>query len=341
MLSFDEARQRIQKENFPSVVLLCGEEAYFITNIKQHIINSMSTENQIETSVYDLKETSIQEVIADAETYPFFSDKKIIIAENAVFLQAKQEKLLFDHDLTRLEQYLTNPVDYTILILVAPFEKMDERKRIVKSIKANAMAVACQHVKEQEVHQWINKMANQHKISIDKDATDVIAMNLSTDLYLIKNEITKLALYIGEGGTVTKDIVENLIGHTVNQSSLKLAEAVMDRNLQMAIHIYKDLEKMKEEPIAILALLAYQFRMILQVKVLKSKGYNQFRMQKQLKAHPYVIKIAYNRDQHFSSAMLKEIINKLTTADAAIKQGKMDKGIAFELLLYDLTQAAS
>ncbi len=36
-------------------------------------------------STYDLSETSIQDVIADAETYPFFGEQKLIFATNPVF----------------------------------------------------------------------------------------------------------------------------------------------------------------------------------------------------------------------------------------------------------------
>lgn len=97
---------------------------------------------------------------------------------------------------------------------------------------------------------------------------------------------------------------------------------------------------MKEEPIAMIGLLAFQFRSILQVKLLKQQGYNQYQMQKQLGLHPYVVKIAMNRERQFTIDKLERIIIQLAETDAAIKQGRMEKDLAFELLLYELIEAA-
>lgn len=340
MLSFEEARKKLETKHIPHVILLCGNEPYFMTNIRQHILDNISSEYEVETISYDLKETPIQDVIIDAETYPFFGEKKVIIAENAVFLKSKPDKLLFEHDLKKLEKYVSDAVGYTYLILVAPFEKIDERKKVVKALRSHAMAISCHAIKEYNVSEWIKTMAEQFKINLNNEAIELLASELSTDLGLIKNELTKLSLYVGEGGLVTKEVAESLVAHNVNQSSSRLVEAVMERNLHKAVEIYRDLEKMKEEPIAIVALLAYQFRMMMQVKLLKAKGYNQFQIQKHLKVHPYVIKIAYKREKYFDLFRLKDILNKLTNTDASIKQGKMEKRIAFELLLYDLIQPA-
>jgi len=147
-----------------------------------------------------------------------------------------------------------------------------------------------------------------------------------------------MSLFVGENGTITKDVAEQLISQTSNSSSLKLADAVINRDLPKAMSIYKDLEKMNEEPIALIGLLAFQFRNILRVKLLKQKGYNQAQIQKQIGGHPYVIKIASDRERRFSEQKLKNIIDMLATTDATIKQGKMDKGLAFEILLYNLIQ---
>src|SRR5699024_264853 len=64
----------------------------------------------------------------------------------------------------------------------------------------------------------------------------------------------------------------------------------------------------------------------------------QTQIQKQIGGHPYVIKIASDRERRFSELKLKNIIDMLATTDATIKQWKMDKGLAFEILLYNLIQ---
>lgn len=332
--------KKVQKNQIAPVFLLYGLESYFILNLKQHIINKLADGDTDEIlSVYDLEETPIQEVVADAETFPLFSDRKLIIAENPTFLTAKPEKLPFEHDLNILQRYVMDPADYSVLLFIAPYEKLDERKKVSKSLRKYAAVAECNPVKEYEVNQWIKSLADNLNIYIDQDAYEIFEAELSTDLYLLQNELTKLATYVGENGTVTKEVAEELIASTANSSSLRLVDAVIAKDLSKAVAIYKDLEKMGEEPIALIGLLAFQFRMIFRVLLLRQKGYSQLQMQKQIGGHPYVIKIALSREKQFSTGKLKYIMEQLAIADARMKQGRMEKNLAFELLLYELIKS--
>lgn len=338
-MTYAKVLQQVKKKQIEPVYLLYGTESYFIQNITKHITKAVLPDESYDNlSTYDLEETPIQEVIADAETYPFFGEKKLIIASNPTFLKAKPDKLLFEHDLDVLTRYLTEPVDHSIIVMTAPYEKIDERKKVSKALKKNGVVAACNPIKDYELKSWITNLAGSMKITINDDAYEMLETELSTDLYLLRNELTKLATYVGEGGVVTREIAESLVSHTTSNSSLRLVDAVIERNLFKAVSIFKDLEKMKEEPIGLIALLAFQFRTILRVKLLKRKGYSQSQMQKQLATHPYVIKIAMNRENKFTIDRLQDIVDKLTEADTNIKQGKMEKGLAFELLLHELVQ---
>jgi len=335
-MSYFKVLKQFREKQIPQVILLYGTESYFIQNLRKELLHQVLNGDGDNLSTYDLEETPIEEVISDAETYPFFGEKKLIIVHNPYFLTAKQMKLPFDHDVKRLEQYIANPVDYSILVFIAPYEKLDNRKKITKIFRDQALVAECNPVKDYELNKWIKNIADDLNIKIAPNAYEVFEAELMTNLYLIQNELMKLSSFVGENGVVTKEIAEQLISHTENSSSLRLVDAVIDRNIARAISIYNDLKKMNEEPIAIIALLAYQFRMIFQVKLLKGKGYSQYQIQKQIGAHAYVIKIASNRERQFTVKKLKYIINQLTNTDAAIKQGKIEQDIAFEMLLYDL-----
>ncbi|MBS3679523.1 DNA polymerase III subunit delta [Ornithinibacillus massiliensis] len=334
-MTYTDVVKQIKKKQIPEVILLYGTENYFIQKIKDLLVKGVLDDEE-NLSTYDLTETSIQEVIADVETYPFFGEKKLVIATNALFLKAKSDKLPFEHDLSVLEQYLEMPVDYSVLVLIAPYEKIDERKKISKLLKNKGLVAECNPVKEYELKNWIVNLAKQLHVTIDEDAFEIFENELSTDLNIIESELEKIALYVGAGGTVTKQVAEELVSHTITSSGIRLVDTVIEGNLAKAITIYKDLEIMKEEPIALIGLLAFQFRTILRVKLLKQKGYSSGQMQKQLGVHPYVIKVALNREGKFTVQKLEYIIDQLTETDAIIKQGKMEKSLAFEMLLYNL-----
>ncbi len=185
----------------------------------------------------------MQEVITDAETYPLFGGKKLIIANNPGFLKTKPDKLPFDHDLDTLSRYLSQPVDYSIIIFTAPYEKIDERKKVTKLLKQNGVAAECNPIREYELRSWITNLAGSMKITIQDDVYELLESELTANLHQLRNELYKLKLYVGENGTVTREIAEKLVAHSGNSSSLRLVDAVIDRDLHKAISIYKDLEK--------------------------------------------------------------------------------------------------
>lgn len=336
-MSYFKELTSVNKGNIKPVYLLSGTEYYFINGFIEQVKKKMSISDE-DSFVYDLIEVPVTDAIIDAETLPFFSDNKLIIIYHPVFLQAKPDKTAVDHDLTVLENYLDKPAPYSTVIFVAPYEKLDQRKKITKKLKKTAVQVDCNTKKGREFHEVLDKMAKEQHIVIENDARSLIESEFEDNLYMLQKELEKLANFVGDQGTVTKDIAEKIISPSNTFNALQFVDAVIKRDLSQAIRIYKELEKMKEEPIGLIALLAYQFRIIFQVKLLQERGSSMDRMKAELKVHPYVIQLARERSKYFSKGQLAEFIELLTNTDENIKGGKMDKGIAFEMLLYQLTK---
>ncbi|WP_407058244.1 DNA polymerase III subunit delta [Tigheibacillus jepli] len=127
-MAYTELLKQLKKGQIPRISLLFGTEPYFIQNLKDLFYKKVITdpENMI---TYDLQETPIQEVIADAQTYPFFGGDKLIFAYHPTFLKANPDKLPFEHKLEVLQEYLDSPATYTTLVFIAPYEKIDQRKK--------------------------------------------------------------------------------------------------------------------------------------------------------------------------------------------------------------------
>ncbi|WP_181350601.1 DNA polymerase III subunit delta [Thalassobacillus sp. CUG 92003] len=337
-MSYLETIKKLKQKKLSRLYLLYGTEMYLIQEIRRKILETGLTEDDMEMNVshYDLEETPIEDVITDAETYPFLGEHKVIFAHNPTFMKGKPDKLPFEHHTDVLLRYAENPVDYSTLVIVAPYEKLDERKKIFKQIKNNGEVVQCHPVREWDVDEWIDALAKEHNITIPSHVHELFVREVGTNLMALRSEMEKLALNVEAGGTITKEMAENLLSHSAETSGLKLVDAVMDQDLTRAIELYKDLQKANEEPIALTALLASQFRTIVLAKILKQKGYTENHMRPYIKAHPYVIKMALKRERKFSLTELESIIDSIAETDHKMKQGLMEQSLAFEMMLYQL-----
>ena len=338
-MSYFDAMKKISNHTIAPLYVLYGSESYFMQNIQQQLRKYVLEDERDAISTYDLEETPIEDIITDAETYPMFSSKKLIIATNATFLTAqRQPASAVDHDVDRLVQYLSQPVDYSVIVLTTKSDTLDNRKKITKNLKKQATVIPCTSIRANELRKWVKQVATDLHVHIDPAAYEVFEREETVQLYQLQNELQKLALYVGDGGTITREIAESLVSASTTSSSLRLVDAVIEKNVKETFMIYQQLMQAKEEPIAIIALLSFQFRTILQVKILKDKGYHQQAIQKKMKAHPFVIQIAYKRERRFSYSYLREAIQILAETDAQIKRGTVEKELALELTLLTLSR---
>lgn len=330
--------QQLQSRNFASLYLLYGTESFLMETIQKTLVEKVLSpeEHDVNLSIYDLDETPVEVVVEDAETFPFFGDKKVIVAKNASFLKAKPDGNV-DHQLETLQQYLENPSDLSIILFIAPYEKIDERKKIVKGFKKYGVVVPCEPLKEIDVKKWINHEVKHLELELDERISDLLIAENGVNLMSIGNELRKLGLY-SEGNFITLEDAEQIVSRTREASALKMVDLLMNHQMVKAIEWFKDLVKQNEEPIALLALIAYQYRMILQSKILRSKGYQQNQIAQQLKVHPFAVKIALQRERQFSKESLHRAMDLIAETDASIKRGIMEPVLAFEMMIIKLAQ---
>lgn len=330
--------KKISKKQLDPVYLLFGTEAFLINETKQLLIEHVLSEEEkdFNFSVYDLEETPIEAALEDAETFPFIGEKRLIILQNPVFLTSEKQKGKVEHNLAKLEDYLSQPSPYSIVVFSAPYEKLDERKKITKELKRKATVVEAKKLSEQELKAWVRERAAASKVLIEEEAIQLLLSLSGTNLFMLTSEIDKLALYAGESRTVSKEIVDRLTARSLEQTIFSLVDKVVHRNVEGALRIYYDLLKQNEEPIKILSVISGQFRLIYQVKELTRRGYGQQQIAGSLKIHPFRIKLAAAQAGSFSDQELTGIMKLLADADYQMKTGGMRKEMLIEMILFQI-----
>ena len=115
--------------------LLIGNEIYGQNQRKKQLIEQfVSIDDQMNLTYYNEDANNdIRQLIIQCQTYPFLSDYRVIVYENPSFifdsklLDAKQQQVLVD--------YLSNPVETTVLIIVIN-KTVNSNSLIYKKISA-------------------------------------------------------------------------------------------------------------------------------------------------------------------------------------------------------------
>lgn len=325
--------------NIVPLYLIYGTETFLMNEWKDSIISNALTEEDTDfnLSQYDLEETPIELAIEDAETLPFLGEKKVVVLKNPVFLTSDKTKEKVEHNVKVLEKYLESPSPYSVMIFIANYEKLDERKKITKLLKKNAKVFEAKKLNDDELKNWIKEKVGKDSFAITDEAVELLISLVGPNLTMIFQEIEKLKLFLNEG-TIYPETVHNLVSKSLEQNVFTLVDFVVKKDIKKAIELYHELLKVNEDPIKLVAIIANQFRMIYQTKAYLQKGYSTQQIASYLKVHPFRIKLAAQQSKSFSHEELLTIMNDLADADYALKTGKGKREYILEMFLLKLSQ---
>lgn len=315
-----------------NLYLIYGIEDYIIDEAIKKIItdNNIINDNIIK---YNLDEVNVSLALEEASTVSMFDSKKLVICEGCTFLTGENKKEI-NHDIDSLTKYINNPFTDVFLVFVVRKEKLDDRKKIVKELKKNSTVIEAQKKENYNLNNYIIDYVNKNGYNMSKNACIKLIERAGNNLSNLISECDKIFLYKDDEKNITEEDIENLVFKNIEDNIFELTNAVMNKDKKKIINIYKDLILMGEEEIKLIVMLANQFRMILQVKLMVKNGYKERDMATIIKEHPYRVKLAMQ--SNFKINELENYLIKLEELDYSIKSGKLDKSFGFEMFLLNI-----
>lgn len=308
------------------IYLVYGEEEYLIDKFIKNEIDKKKIEL---VTKYEYPKNSIIEVIEDASYLDLFSTSKCIIVKNSTFLNNK------DDNTEQLVKYINNPNPEVLLFITLNESKLDERRGIVKTLKEKCNFRYFPKSKEIDMNKFVSSYLKDNNLKIDAQNTSLIIERVGNDYYTLIHELDKLILY-KEDDVITKEDIENVISISLENNIFKLINAITEGNIKKIMNYYNDLISIGNHPSTILTLIANQFRIIYQVKILSRSIFNENDIANEIGVHPYQVKLASNKCTLFSEKELIDILYKLALIDEDIKLGRVEINSSLEGFFIEL-----
>lgn len=316
------------------VYLIQSEQLYILEKARQACKGLISLEEQaMNYASYDMDDVDLEVALADAATIPFFGERRVVVLEKPLFLTGETKKQRANHNLDALLAYLERPEPDTTLVFLAPYEKLDKRKKVVKALLKVAEVFDFGVISERDIHELINTDMREHGFKIEPAAMNVLIQRTNADLTIIMQELGKLYLYCYQEKVINRAAVEDLVTKSLGENVFDLVTAVLARKTTTALTLYHELRINGEEPLKMNALLIGQFRLLLQVKGLMPKVRNEKELATQLKVHPYRVKLANQASSRFTMQDLSRAYLGLFDLEKQLKSTQRDPEILFELFM--------
>lgn len=332
-MELQQAMQELNKGLISPVYCLLGSESYLRNQFIDKLHSLLGDIDSNDISRLDMNELTVDDLLDEADTFSFFSEYRVIYVNNVQFLSASSKQKLTDSQQKRLIEYLSNPNPSSIILFIIENDQIDKRKKISKEIMKKTKLIDVTRLDEGQVSRYIQRFLENEASKYSREAVSELLLRVNYDLTSAMNEIIKLNVYSQSKITINIDTVRQLVPRTLESDVFQLTNAVAAKQINRATQIYKDLLLMKNEPIGLHALLISQFRIIVQSLILRQQGLNQGDIAKQLKVHPYRVKLAIESG---SSMQLTELLNfyvELAEVDYYMKTGIGNKENYFYILL--------
>lgn len=309
-----------------------GNEPYLLKKKYHEVLKKNSIEiNDLNSIFFDAssKQFKWSDVFDECHTLSLLENHKVIVITNPIFL--KSGSSLDEASSKLLEQYLLHPNPEVTLIFYGEYEKLDSRKKIVKFLIKNTEYYQCNRLEQKEFESFVRQTLKKEQIDTTKEALEELLYRLPNDLCNLQHEIEKLKL-VNE--RIDKRIIEKLIVPQMDDNVFHLVHSCLHKHRKEALRILHNLYRLNMEPIAILLILASQFRFYYQVKALLNLQYEFKEIVSYLNVHPFRVTKAIDSLYCISIDELLSGLNTLSSLDQQFKSdSSIDRYLELELFI--------
>ncbi|SDQ72997.1 DNA polymerase III subunit delta [Flagellimonas zhangzhouensis] len=327
-----EIVSEINKGNPKPIYFLMGEEPYYIDRISKYIGDNVLSEDEkgFNQMVLYGKDTSVDEVVANAKRYPMMADYQVVIVKEAQHLSKTIENL---------NSYAENPQPTTILVICYKYKKLDKRKKLYKTIKKTGELFESNKLYDNQVADWVRRTMAGKNYKMSPKSCIMLVEFLGTDLSKISNELDKLTLVVPAGTEITPEIIEENIGISKDFNNFELKKAIGERNVKKAARIIDYFaQNPKDNPFVVtVTLLNTFFTQLLQYHGLSD--HSPGNVAKVLGVNPYFVNEYVVAAKNYPMKRVSGIISNLRELDLkgkGVGANNMDQADLLKELLFKI-----
>ncbi len=294
----------------------------------------------LNTTVLDERGLTLSKLRHACDAIPFLAEKRLVIVNGLLTRLSSRQK----GTSAAQKEYLAALADYlprlpgTTRLVFCENKPLSVKNPIIKLAQQEACGYAKRFdpPKERDLPRWVGKRVRKHGGEIEAQAAQQLAAAVGADLRLLDQEIIKLVTYTNAERSITKVDVEALVPYVQAAVVFDMVDALGRRDGRTAAQTLHRLLDAGEHPMGLLAMVVRQFRLLIQVKELRTGGATAQGVAQALKIHSFPAGKLYKQANHFSAAQLETVYRHLLDTDVDIKTGKIEVEVALDLLVAGL-----
>lgn len=333
----DKLLEQLARGKHVPAIVLEGTDVYLRDLCRNSIIEACVPEGAREWAVMRATPGAgeWEDILRLAQTLPMLAPRQVIIIQDAEMVESLGEKSR-EQIVDALEEYLESPAPFTTLVFET--SGFDRRQRFGRLLGDKALAVELS-IGGQSAASLASQMAKELGVQIDPDAAAMLADILNSEPARIRIELEKLAAYVQGRGRIAAGDVEALVVAARKNTVWQLADMLASRRRDEAMAFLDNLLREGEEPIGIVAALAWMLRKLVEARSLPAHM-SGFHASRSLQMSPQAAEAALRNARRIPKDELVAGLIALAEADSELKSANPDARAMVEFLIARLTGGA-
>jgi DNA polymerase-3 subunit delta len=255
------------------IITLTGSNFYSLKKRLDELTGKFVAEHgELAIEKIDGEEAEPQTVLDAVQSLPFLASRKMVVVRSI-----GSNKNISG----QIEQIIDAAGDTTDLIFYEPAP--DKRSSYFKVLKSKTQLEEFGELDARELAKWLSAEAKKQGGSLTLADANYLVERVGANQQLLANELDKLIIYEPK---VTRASIDLLTEKTPQSKVFDLLDAAFAGDKERALELYEDQRAQKVEPQAIMAMIAWQLKLLALAKLGTDKSSQQIAQDARLSPYP-------------------------------------------------------
>lgn len=199
-------------------------------------------------------------------SFPLFTERRVVIVRGFDKLSVSHQDFVLEH--------LGDSPGSLVFVAESGADKLDRArsKKLDALARERGVSFRFECLSEPETIERLRGRLERLGMQIEPDALDLLIESVGTHLIDLVNELDKVALTAGEGGTVDREMVAAVVGKYRTENVFSFLDNLGTADIDSLVSRLNRLIDGGEEPIFVLAMLMRRALQLLEVKAIVREG---------------------------------------------------------------------
>ncbi len=275
-----------------------------------------------------LKTEQSTDILGLATSFPFGSEKKLIIVKEAEKIKDKKP----------LKDYVSTPAEFTVLAFFHNGSITNLSSEPFKSLDASNFLYEAKELKGKNLLDWLISIAEEKGKKFSEENAQVLVDIVGENRNMLEDQLEKICIFLSEKKEISLESIQQVSSELKQFNIFDLQNAIGIKDKAKALTVANNLLDNGAEPTFIITMLTRYFTGLAKIIELQTKNTPVQEAARIVGTHHFYYPNYVKARTLYSDEKLVEVFRALLKADVSVKTTSTDNKTIITLLIAEILQ---